>query len=207
MAPLATDQERIRSGTLRYWRVILGLAVVSLIIGLLVWFGIARSVRITRQRFVRLLAETDYQVLLEACRKLSARVGDGTLKPGQYSVRSHRDPETSEFPRLLLGLEPNHIVIGRDGMVTIVMWGIPYCGVYAYPEDYTGRTYGLGEAKLIPGLYFFHEDYEKYPDLREYVDTLIEKGKSRLAQTSSAITTIRKNESTEREWQMRLFHR
>jgi hypothetical protein len=44
---------------------------------------IMRDVSKGKQRQMNLLCETDFQVLLEACRQLSSRVVSGDLKPQQ----------------------------------------------------------------------------------------------------------------------------
>jgi len=75
-------------------------------IGYIMW-----DVKKGKQRQKRLLCETDFQVLLDACRQLSDRVAAGDLKPQQYNVRMKSHPESSRFPKVILDLEPTHIII------------------------------------------------------------------------------------------------
>jgi hypothetical protein len=53
-----------------------------------------------------LLYETDHQALLEACRELSRQVATGRLEPRSYRIHGDPDPESRQFPRLILDLDP-----------------------------------------------------------------------------------------------------
>lgn len=132
-----------------------------------------------KQRQVRLLCETDYQVLLEACRELSRRVATGDLKPDQYNVRLNPHPAASRFPQPILDLEPTYVAIEPDGSVQIELHGgfLSY-GALAYPEDYEKPKHA--DKKLIDGLWYYDDGYrEENPKYQKWLDELIQKGKKR----------------------------
>ena len=134
------------------------------------------------QRLTRLLCETDYQILLKACRELSRRVTTGDLKPNHYKVRLDPHPEASSFPQPILDLKPTYVRIYSNRKVRIELYGgfLNY-GVTAYPEDYRyDSNLQYGEKQLIPGLWYYDDDYrDKYPKHQKKIDTLIQKGKMR----------------------------
>ncbi len=57
------------------------------------------------------------------------------------------------------------------------MLGAPSYGVVAYPEDY--RLGHQGKVELIPGLWYYDENYGMYADRKKDIDALIEQGKRR----------------------------
>jgi hypothetical protein len=130
------------------------------------------------QKREQLLRKTDYHALLAACRQLSDRVSKGQLEPGQHSA--HIDPDViSRFPRLILALEPTGIEIGENGRVLVELHGgLLHFGVMAYPEDFEppGGAYEYGDRELIPGLWFYHDDYQNSPELQKDIERLIDKG-------------------------------
>lgn len=134
-----------------------------------------------KKREVRLLCETDYQALLEACRELSRRVATGDLKPQQYNVRLHLHPAASRFPQPILDLEPTYVIINRDGCVQIELHGgFLHYGAMAYPKDYKKPPlagFKLGDKKLIDGLWYYREGYERSPKLEERIEALMQKGR------------------------------
>jgi hypothetical protein len=143
---------------------------------------IKADIRKGKQRQMRLLCETNYQVLLEACRQLSSRVAAGDLKPQQYNIRLKPNPESSRFPQPILDLEPTYVIIGADGIVQIELHGgFLHYGVIAYPEDYKEPPYSFkyGDRKLIDGLWYYDEGYEGNPEYQKKIEALIEEGKAR----------------------------
>ena len=153
---------------------VLGLVVTSLLLAL---FVIRPIVVAPRQRLVRLLCETDYRALLEGCRELSSRVRRGDLKAGRYPVRFDPRQENASIPQVILNVQPNHVTIEDDGRVIVEMLGAPSYGVVAYPEDY--RLGHQGKVELIPGLWYYDENYGMYADRKKDIDALIEQGKRR----------------------------
>jgi hypothetical protein len=124
----------------------------------------------------RLFYETDYAQLLEACRELSRRAGEGDLDLGTYHVHlGEREPEVSTFPRIILDLEPAFVHIESDETVTIeLLPGPDWAGVVAYPEGQEGS----GTVKLIDGLWYWNSDYrDAYPEYMKAIDAMIEEGR------------------------------
>jgi hypothetical protein len=159
--------------------------IITLILGFAIVIVLASSyfLPLTWKKqggLTRLLAETDYQALLEGCRELSNRVIKGDLKPGQYWVSINREPRITRLPQVIIDLEPLFVQIDTDGRVSLEMGGIPYYGVVAYPDS-NNKDYNFpGYTELIPGLWFYSEDYPgKYADYDKKINSLIQKGKMR----------------------------
>jgi hypothetical protein len=152
------------------------IAVAATFLALGVHLAVERNK--ARQRLVRLLGESDYQVLLEACRQLSLPATAGELSFGTYWVRVDRQPRLLQVPEAILAVEPLYIRIDPEGDVLLEMGGIPYYGIVAYPgiskEDYGFR----GNAELVPGLWYYDEDYrDEHPRHKARVDVLIRQGR------------------------------
>lgn len=141
-------------------------------VGYIMW-----DVRKGKQRQKRLLCETDFQELLDACRRLSDRVAAGDLKPQQYNVRVKPHPESSRFPKAILDLKPTYIIINTHGEVMIELHGgFLHYGVTAYPEDYkkpAGVEYG--DKMLIDGLWYYDEAYKGDPEYQKMIEDLLQK--------------------------------
>jgi hypothetical protein len=145
---------------------------------------VRKDIAAGRRREMHLLCDTDYSVLLAACRQLSSRVASGELKPDQYNIRMKPDPEASRFPRAILDLKPAYVIVDPSGIITIELHGVfLHYGVIAYPNAYKlGLGYKYGDRKLIDGLWYYNEDYKWNPDIPRRIEALIEKGKTRQAQ-------------------------
>lgn len=156
--------------------VVLVLITVSLLSGLLVVRAGVQTRRASHQRLVHLLRETDYQILLSACRELSARAFRGELMPWTYGVRRNPAPETSTFPQVIIDIQPAYIQIEKDGRVFVEMAGVPSFGIVAYPQDYSIGAYDSGDVELLPGLWYYDEGYKEYADRKEYIDSLVRGG-------------------------------
>jgi len=127
----------------------------------------------------RILCNTNYVDLLQACRSLTEKFETGELKPGTYKIMIKPDPEVSQFPELLLKLKPNYIHIDEnDGGVLIEMiGGLGHLGIIACPEDFVPpSTYDIGDKELIPGLWYYDDGYEN-PKYYKKIDKLIKKNK------------------------------
>jgi hypothetical protein len=132
-----------------------------------------------------LLYETDHRVLLEACREISRQVAAGKLEPGSYQIHGDPDPDTRQFPQLILDLDPLHVYVDKDGQVDVIMSPVVMYGVYAFPEHYEGS---IGELKkysdqvwgieLIDGLRYYDEDFQKHPEHKKEVEELLKKRKA-----------------------------
>ncbi len=149
-----------------------------------VW--IMRDLKSREARRPLLLYETDHRELLEACRELSRQVATGQLEPGSYQInRINPDPESRQFPQLILDLLPMHVDVKKNGLVYLVMSPVVMYGVVAYPENYegtptnpfkySGRSWGI---ELIDGLWYYDEDFQKHPEHMKDVEELLKKRKS-----------------------------
>jgi hypothetical protein len=132
------------------------------------------------RRLVNLLCETDHHALLRACRQLSARAAAGGLKPMAYSVRRHPSAEAASFPKVILDVDPLFIRVEDNGSVWVVLHPTPSLGVIAYPENDRFFRDSRGDVELVPGLWFFDEQYRQdiHPEYVKYVDRLIGKGEN-----------------------------
>ncbi len=156
------------------------LGAVAVLFSLFVVRPIRREAKASRERLVHLLCETDYEALLTACRDLSNRVAEGRLQPGTYGVRRGRAHEVSHFPEAILAIQPAFVRIMNDGRVFVEMFGLPSYGAVAYPEGYELGTHHAGDVELVPGLWYYDEDYDRYTDRQRDIDALVERGRQRL---------------------------
>ena len=170
----------------------------QMLIGLLIALGIPLAILIPGPRTiafilggawyaerarVRLLCETDHQVLLEACRELSGRAATGELKPGRYRVFIDTDPEASTFPKPILDLGPSYVYIDEyiSGRLMLEMLGgLGHLGVEAYTEDFNEPwpDFNYGDKELIPSLWYYDDAYEDNPDYaKKKIEALLQKRK------------------------------
>lgn len=164
------------------WILLIALTLLFLLSPNMRFFGsMIKEVIKTRQIRARLLSETDHQALLEACRKISKEVSAGNLDPNRYIVRYKPDPEISQFPQLVLDVEPLYIDIYSDGRVSLEISGaLHHCGVTAYPENYKKpiENFKFGDKKIIDGLWYYEHGYNpKYED--KWIESMLKKGKRR----------------------------
>jgi hypothetical protein len=84
----------------------------------------------------------------------------------------------SEFPQIILDLQPNTVTIGEAGDVTMVLaGGLDHFGVYAYPANFEMPTpdFRLGDKELVDGLWYYDDAYESDAKHRNRIDALIER--------------------------------
>ena len=136
------------------------------------------------QRMERLMCQTDFQVLLAACRELSTRVTTKTLEPGYYWIHTDREPRVPDLPKIILDIEPVGLYVSSEGWVMREMGGIPSYGVVAYPGASKAGHSFHGDVELIPGLWYYDEDYStgEFPKHQKRIDALVQKGKMIQAQ-------------------------
>lgn len=140
------------------------------------------GLRYTQRMQVRLLCETDHEVLLEACRELSERAARGDIKPGRYRIFIDPDPEASCFPKPILDLAPSYVYIDENdsGRVMVEMLGgLGHFGVLAYTEDYEkpSDSFSYGDRKVIDGLWYYDDGYLDNPEYDKKIEALLQKGK------------------------------
>lgn len=126
------------------------------------------------------LCKTDFEALLAACRELSRRAAKGDLKPGMYSIRSEpRDPQVLNFPQTILDIAPSGVYIDENdsGRVMLEMFGgLYHFGVLAYTEDFKRPSgYKYGDKELVPGLWYYDDNYKRNPNYKERIDALLQK--------------------------------
>ncbi|MFH1717862.1 MAG: hypothetical protein ABIF19_10960 [Planctomycetota bacterium] len=118
----------------------------------------------TRERYERLMCDTDYQALLEGCRELSQMRARGKLLKDEYMVRDNPVAETLHLPQAILDVQPTNVYIGSDGRVAVELGGgLHHFGVYGYPDDYKEPVsdFKYGNRKLIDGLWYYEDGYEE----------------------------------------------
>lgn len=128
------------------------------------------------------LFETDFEVLLEACRELSNCVIAGDLESGQYYIRTHPERQAEHFPKVILDLSPVHVYIDENdsGRVMLPMAaGLDHFGVTAYTEDYmkSNPKQKYGDRELIPGLWYYDDGYLDDPEYEKKIYKLIKEHK------------------------------
>ena len=135
-----------------------------------------------QDRIERLLCETDYHILLDACRELSKRNTTGDLKSDHYWVRIDKEPKASQFkfPQVIMDIEPLFVEIRDEGIVRLEMAGLPMYGVSASP-NIPPKPVPFADVELIPGLWYYDEDYNNFnhPKHKTRIDELIQRGKNR----------------------------
>lgn len=120
---------------------------------------------------VRLLCETDHQVLLDACREFSRKHLNGELDTNDLLRSTH-------LPEVVAALRPHDVVISPEGVVTICMYGGWWpLGVHAYPAGHPEPRFGYGDRQLLEGLWYFEDGYSTHPeDYDRRIDELLSKG-------------------------------
>jgi len=118
---------------------------------------------------------------LDACRELSRRFARGELKSGQYNVRHDSHPDVAGFPKPIIDLAPNLVIIDEYGGVSLdMMGGFDHFGVSFYPVDYKKPPFvgfKLGDKELIDGLWYYDDGYEGNPRYQKKIDALLQKRK------------------------------
>jgi len=123
-----------------------------------------------------LLYQTDHRALLEACRELSRQVAGGELRHGEYRVHGHHpDPETRQFPQLILDLDPLRAEIESNGVVNLMMSPVVLYGVYALPENHEDPPAYPWRTELIDGLWYYDEGFRHHPERQKDVEELLKK--------------------------------
>jgi hypothetical protein len=147
------------------------------------WSLLPIGIGYTRYVEAHLLCDTDYSVLLDACRRLSREARQLGLKPDeQYRVRLHRCAEAAKFPQSIIELGPSYVRLYDDGGVMLEMLGgLGHCGVLAYPDNFQKPfpNFEYGDRELIPGLWYYEDGYKNNPHNQKRIEALIEKGMKR----------------------------
>jgi hypothetical protein len=163
------------------WIIIIGICVACGLAWVVydVGYGTIRIFREQRWMDSRrpvLLYQTDHQALLEACTELSKQVAAGELRTGQYrgySQIGNPDPETQLFPQPILDLKPMLVYIGKNRQVNLIMSPTVAYGVRAHCNRFK-----RDDIELVPGLWYFDEDFEMHPEHKKEVEELLKKRKA-----------------------------
>jgi hypothetical protein len=127
----------------------------------------------------RLLCQTDYQALRDAGRELLRQLGG---KDAVYRVSDQpQSPEVQQFPKVILDLAPQAILVDTDGHMVISMFanGFLHCSAHVYAEDFEKAHPGgmLGNRMLVEGLWYCDDEYVTDPHYDKVIDKLVEEGK------------------------------
>jgi hypothetical protein len=166
------------------WILIIGAACVVALVAFLGYFGVwaERDLKRMEARRPILLYEIDHRALLDACREISRQVATGLLEPRSYQIHGAPDPESKQFPQLILDLDPLHVRIEKDGQVNVMMSPLVMYGIRAFPENYEGSPTERYKdrakyVELIEGLWYYDEDFLKHPEHKEELEELLKKRK------------------------------
>ena len=130
----------------------------------------------------RLLCKTDYKLLLKACRSLPKPV----QSPGRryYSAKSvsKNPPEglSRDSTKVIFNLNPTTVFVDERGRIVVDLgdthWNF---GVNAYPEDFNEPFpfFDYGNRELVPGLWYYDEQYNYDPNYANKIEAMIEKNK------------------------------
>ena len=169
-----------RNKWLLFGGIVFVVAAFTALIGYDVLWVILDIKRMESRRPV-LLYQTDHQALLEACREISKRVTSGEIKVEHnhtyYKHSGDLDPEKKLFPKPILDLTPSQVYIENNGMVGIIMSPVVPYGVRVYPFGVKRGYYG--DLELIPGLWYFDQDFVSHPEHKKEIEELLKKRKVR----------------------------
>ncbi len=175
--------------------IVIGIVVASFVVGsvpALRWplFRILWDYAIYRaqQRRVLLLHKTDHQALLKAGREilshalvkekfesLKNRTQNGYRIGGSFPI-----PKGIRIPQAIRDIKTRRGSINYDGYLTFEMHGgMDHFGVRIYPDDFKEphRDFIYGDRELLPGLWYYDENYNYYTEYDKIVDEIIKNGK------------------------------
>ncbi len=173
----------------------LGIAILVVIVAILVGILVfpqrgpfsrtfkSRGMNLAQQRRILLLYHTDHQALLKAGRQI---LSQGPKDPMNYRYYGpmHIDgfpvPRRVRIPKVIRKLRPHAILINFNGYVVLQMQGgIADFGVRIYPEGFKEphRYFIYGDRELLPGLWYYDENYNYYTEYDKIVDEIIKNGK------------------------------
>ena len=137
-----------------------------------------------QQRRILLLYHSDHEALLKAGREI---LRQGPKDPWNYPFIGiqHIDgfpvPREVPIPKVVHQLRPHANLINRNGYFVLQMEETAKgFGVKIYPEGFkTPRYYGFkyGNRELIPGLWYYDDEYDLIPEYNNTIDYIIQKGK------------------------------
>ena len=135
------------------------------------------------RRRALLLYHTDYEALLKAGREI---LHQGPKDPYNYiylgpqHIEGFPVPRNVRIPKVIRKLRPHASLINRNGYVVLQMEeGIIGFGVKIYPAGFKAphADFNYGNRQLLPGLWYYDDEYDNDPEYERKVNELIEKGK------------------------------
>jgi hypothetical protein len=144
----------------------------------------ATGQKLHQMRRIRLLYYTDHEELLQAGREIPSR-GPKDPKNYRYLGPMHIDgfpvPRNVRIPKVVHKLKTHANLINFNGYVVLQMKeGVIGYGVKIYPESFKAprSTYfRYGNKELLPGLWYYDEEYRHIPQYDKTIDYIIKKGK------------------------------
>ncbi|MBN2137199.1 MAG: hypothetical protein JW720_05290 [Sedimentisphaerales bacterium] len=134
-----------------------------------------------REATIRVLHETDHEILLKAGRQVLKESQAGRWETGRmYKFREDPDPDVSHLPRTIRNLNPSYIVIHHEDFLSIeMMGGLHHLGIRVYPEGFDEPFGGFeyGDKKLAEGLWCYDDGYRECVDYEKTVESLDSKKK------------------------------
>jgi hypothetical protein len=136
-----------------------------------------------QQRRVLLLYHTDYEALLKAGRDI---LKQGPKDPWNYRplgpihINGFPVPSGVRIPKIIRKLRPYATLINFYGYVVVQMKeGVVGFGVKIYPEGFKEphRDFEYGNRELLPGLWYFDDEYSHDPEYDKKIDEIIKKGR------------------------------
>jgi len=136
-----------------------------------------------QQRRVLLLYHTDYEALLKAGREI---LKQGPRDPMNYRpfgpihINGFPVPRGVRIPKVIRKLRPYATLINFNGYVVVQMKeGVVDFGVRIYPEGFRAphRHFEYGNRELLPGLWYFDDEYSQDPKHDKKIDEIIKKGR------------------------------
>jgi hypothetical protein len=137
-----------------------------------------------QMRRVRLLYHTDHEELLQAGREI-LRQGPKDPKNYRYYGPMHIDgfpvPRRVRIPKVVHKLKTHANLINFNGYVVLQMKeGVIGYGVKIFPEGFKAprsHYFSYGNRELLPGLWYYDEEYRYIPQYDKTIDSIIQKGK------------------------------
>jgi hypothetical protein len=158
------------------------LILLIVIIFVAVWFILstilpfgymAYAAKDVKKRKINLLYETDHLQLKSVCVKLLDEAKKGKWEFGvRYTIRRNPVSGIENMPALILQLKPTCVYIEREVVMIEFAGGLTHFGVMYIGEEAKDTVMWPGDKKLVDGLWYYDDGYQKNPDYEEYIESL-----------------------------------
>ncbi|MHC4533490.1 MAG: hypothetical protein ACYS6K_06015 [Planctomycetota bacterium] len=166
--------------------VVLFIVIITILVSYVVVTSPPRAAgpKLHQLRRIRLLYHTDHEELLQAGREILSR-GPKDPKNYRYLGPMHIDgfpvPRNVRIPKVVRKLKTHANLINFNGYVVLQMKeGVIGYGVKIYPEGFKAprsHYFSYGNKELIPGLWYYDEEYRHIAQYDKTIDYIIQKGK------------------------------